>query len=73
MTKEYKEVIHNAATGEVTERPYTAAEIAEAKADEIKAVERVATMQKAETNKAAAVGKLFALGLTAEDLKALGF
>jgi hypothetical protein len=72
MTTEYKEVIHNIATGEVTERPYTAAEIKEAKAEEIKSAERVAIIEKAEADKAAAVAKLVALGLTADDLKALG-
>lgn len=72
MTIEYKEVIHNAVTGEITERPYTAAEIAEAKAEEIKSEERVAAMNKADADKAGAVAKLAALGLSADDLKALG-
>ena len=72
MTTEYKEVIHNAVTGEVTERPYTAAEIAEAKAEQVEAAKRLAAMNKAEADKAAALVKLEALGLTADDLKALG-
>jgi hypothetical protein len=72
MTMEYKEVIHNAATGEVTERPYTAAEIAEAKAEQAEAVKRVEAMNKADADKEAAQAKLAALGLTADDLKALG-
>ena len=69
---EYKEVIHNAVTGEVTERPYTAAEIAEAKAEQAEAAKRLEAMNKADADKTAAQAKLAALGLTADDLKALG-
>ena len=72
MTMEYKEVIHNAVTGEVTERPYTAAEIAEAKAEQAEAAKRLEAMNKADADKTAAQAKLAALGLTADDLKALG-
>ena len=43
-----------------------------AKAEEIKSAERVAIIEKAEADKAAAVAKLVALGLTTDDLKALG-
>ena len=72
MTMEYKEVIFNIATGETTERPYTAAEIAEAKAEQAEAAKRLEAMNKADADKAAAQAKLAALGLTADDLKALG-
>jgi len=72
MTTEYKEVIHNIATGEITERPYTAEEIAEIEAEQIEVAKRIAAMDKADADKATAVAKLTALGLTADDLKALG-
>ena len=69
---EYKEVIHNAVTGEVTERPYTAAEIADVKAEQAEAAKRLEAMNKADADKTIATAKLAALGLTADDLKALG-
>ena len=72
MTTKYKEVIHNAVTGEVTERPYTAAEIAEVEAEQVEAEKRLEAMNKADADKEAAQAKLAALGLTADDLKALG-
>ena len=72
MNTEYKEVIHNAVTGEVIERPYTVAEIAQVEAAQAESAKLVIEMQKAEADKEAAQAKLAALGLTAEDLKALG-
>jgi hypothetical protein len=68
----YKEVIHNVVTGEITERPYTAEEIAEVEAAQVESAKLVAQMNKADADKTAAVAKLAALGLTADDLKALG-
>lgn len=68
----YKEVIHNIATGKITERLYTAAEIAEVEAEQVDAAKRLAAMEKADAEKAKAIAKLAALGLTADDLKALG-
>jgi hypothetical protein len=68
----YKEVIHNIATNEITERLYTAAEIAEVEAEQIESAKRRADADKAVVDKAAAVAKLTALGLTTDDLKALG-
>ena len=72
MTMEYKEVIHNIATGEITERPYTAAEIAEIEDEQVEAAKRLEAMNKADVNKATAQAKLAALGLTTDELKALG-
>lgn len=72
MTTEYKEVIHNIATNEITERPYTAEEIAEVEAEQIESTKRREDANKAQADKAVAVAKLSALGLTEDDLKALG-
>ena len=69
MTKEI--VIIDGTTGEQIQRPMTAEEIAEYEYRwrDPKEVEAEA---KAATDKAAAQAKLAALGLTTEDLKALG-
>jgi len=72
MTTEYKEVIHNILTGEVVERPYTAAEIAQVEAAQAQAAKLAVEMEKVQADKAAALAKLAAVGLTADDLKALG-
>ena len=68
----YREKIVNVETGEETFRDYTSEEIAEV----VKAQEKIAIKlekeAKAETAKAAAQAKLAALGLTTDDLKALG-
>jgi hypothetical protein len=61
--------IHNAATGEVIEREMTPDELAQLTNERAKAAERIATKQEA---KAEALAKLAPLGLTADDLKALG-
>jgi len=68
--------VHNAETGETQEIPLTAQEITELKAQKEKDAERETARQaeaelKAQT-KAAAQAKLAALGLTVEDLQALG-
>jgi hypothetical protein len=61
--------IHNAATGEVIEREMTPDELAQLTNERANAAERIATKEEA---KASAEAKLQALGLTADDLKALG-
>ena len=68
----YNEKIVNVITGEVTIRNFTEAEIAEVEALKKEAAERTAIAEKVEAAKEAATAKLEALGLTAEDLKALG-
>jgi hypothetical protein len=66
----YREV--NTQTGEITERPYTKQELAEVEKN-IKRLdaEKAEAEAKAQA-KAAAEGKLAALGLTTDDLRALG-
>ena len=64
--------IHNVETGEVIERPMTAAEKAASEADAKAYADKEAAKVQAETDKAAAQAKLEALGLTVNDLKALG-
>ena len=75
MTKLFKK-IHNITTGEVQEIELTAEEVADHNARQEKAkadrAERLAAEAKAEADKAAVQSKLAALGLTADDLKALG-
>ena len=65
----------NCTTGEVTERPLTAEEIAQREADRIAAearkAEEDAAKAAAEAAKASAQSKLTALGLTAEEISAL--
>ncbi len=68
----YKEKIVNVATGEETWRDYTEAEIAEVEAAQAEAAQRLALHTEAKAAKAAAQVKLAALGLTTDDLKALG-
>ena len=64
--------IHNADTGEIVEREMNAAEIKQTDADLLNAANRAQEKAKAEADKLAAQAKLEALGLTADDLKALG-
>jgi ribosomal protein L9 len=68
--------IINVETGEVIERELNAEEIAQQEIDEIKSAEKLAKQLQEEAPqiaaKALAEGKLTALGLTTEDLKALG-
>jgi len=64
--------IHNTETGEITEREMNSEELAQYQKDQVE-TEAVATKQaEAQTRKIAAQAKLEALGLTADDLKALG-
>ena len=63
---------HNATTGEVTIRPMTAEEIAQAELDRA-SIEALKEAQiAADLAREAAQAKLAALGLTTDDLKALG-
>jgi hypothetical protein len=64
--------IHNVETGEVIEREMTADELAQQTKDDADAKIRAAAQAEADTAKAAAQSKLAALGLTTDDLKALG-
>jgi hypothetical protein len=63
---------HNAMTGEIVERDATAEELANAKASEAATKARHLEETTAAAAKEAAQTKLAALGLTADDLKALG-
>jgi hypothetical protein len=62
----------NCTTGEVIERELTAEELAQKEADNANAIELKNAQAKAEADKIAAQAKLAALGLTTDDLKALG-
>ena len=65
-------IIHNAETGEVVEREMTAKELAQLAIDEASfQANKEAEAVKA-AKKATAQAKLAALGLTTDDLKALG-
>lgn len=68
----YKEKIVNIATGEETWRDYTEAEVAEVEAAQEKAKIQADADAKVQADKTAAQAKLAALGLTTDDLKALG-
>ena len=65
----------NCETGEVTERPLTAAEIAQRAADqaafEVEKAKQQEEAEALEAAKASANAKLAALGLTAEEIQAL--
>ena len=63
---------HNVETGEVIERELTAEELAQKAIDDAQAAARLAEIEAKEQAKAAAQAKLEALGLTVEDLTALG-
>ncbi len=64
--------IHNQETDEITDREMNAAEFAQYKADQAAEIARQAEAQAKADAKAAAQSKLAALGLTVEDLQALG-
>lgn len=68
----YNEIIIDALTGEETIKPYTVEQIAEAEATKIEIAKQIELDSKAAADKAAAQAKLAALGLTTDDLKALG-
>jgi hypothetical protein len=64
--------IHNLETGEIIERQMNAEELAQREEENLKNANRLALQTKANEAKIAAKAKLAALGLTADDLKALG-
>jgi hypothetical protein len=68
----YKEIIIDAITGDKIEQDYTEAQIAEVETQKQIIAEKIAVAQQIEAARAAAQAKLAALGLTTDDLKALG-
>lgn len=64
---------HNATTGEVIEREMTAEEQARKTAEIADSIERKAKAEAQLAAKEAAQNKLATLGLTPQDIKALGF
>ena len=64
--------IHNIETDEIIEREMNAEELAQLEIDENKAIADAARLEEAKAAKLAAETKLAALGLTTDDLKALG-
>ena len=68
----YREKIVNVETGEETWRDYTPAEIAEVEKAQAEAAELAVKAAEAQAKREAALSKLAALGLTADDLRALG-
>lgn len=71
MTKPIVKIV-NATTGEEIEREMNADELAQWEADKAASEAKAQLLAEAEAKKAAAEAKLAALGLTADDLKALG-
>jgi hypothetical protein len=67
-----KKLVHNVETGEVAEVDMTAEEVAQVELDREIAKQEAKALADKEENKALATAKLEALGLTADDLKALG-
>ena len=63
---------YNDETKQVIEREFTAQEIQQYETDKAKAAEREAEAEAKAQARATAQGKLAALGLTTDDLKALG-
>lgn len=68
----YLERIFDATSGETIERNYDSKEIAELEKEQIEADKRVKAQNAKTIAKDAALAKLAALGLTTDDLKALG-
>lgn len=66
------DIIETFADGTVVERDFTEQELAQIEADKIANVERLAKIEELKAAKKAAYAKLAALGLTAEELQALG-
>ena len=64
--------IHDISTDTITDREMTDEEFAQYEADQVVEAARVVAKAEAEAAKAAAQAKLTALGLTVEDLQALG-
>ena len=72
MTSEYKIAEHNVITDEYILRDMTDDEIAQRLKDEAENERKAEEYAQTAANKAAAEAKLAALGLTSDDLKALG-
>lgn len=68
----YKEKIVDTITGQETWRDYTSEEIAQVEKAQAEAEAKAQAEAEAATKKAIAEAKLAALGLTLEDLRALG-
>jgi len=64
--------IHNAETGEVIVRDMNAEELAQLAEDQANAEKEQQAYEEAQAKREAALAKLVALGLTADDLTALG-
>jgi hypothetical protein len=64
--------IHNTETNEVIDREMNTAEFAQNEIDKANSIARKAEAEAKAQAKAAAEGKLAALGLTTDDLRALG-
>jgi hypothetical protein len=64
--------IHNLETGEIIVRQMNAEELAQREEENLKNANKLALQTKADEAKNLAKNKLEALGLTADDLKALG-
>lgn len=64
--------IHDISIDTITDREMTNEEFAQYEADQVAEVARIAAKAEAEAAKVAAQAKLTALGLTVEDLQALG-
>ncbi len=71
MSETLKAFIFDAATGEVTERPLTADEIAEREVMQAEAEARQAEADAKVAARESALAKLAALGLTADEVAAL--
>jgi hypothetical protein len=71
MSETLKAVIFDAATGEVTERPLTADEIAEREVIQADQEARQAEVDAKVAARESALAKLAALGLTADEVAAL--
>jgi hypothetical protein len=67
-----KKLVHNVETGEVSEVELTAEEVAQVELDREIARQEAEALVIKEAAKASAETKLAALGLTTDDLKALG-
>jgi len=64
--------IHNVDTGEIIDREMNAQELAQLEADKAKAAIKAQELAEAEAKRLSALAKLVALGLTTDDLTALG-
>jgi len=69
---QYKEKIVDAITDEVTWRDYTEAEIAEVEKAQAEGLRIAQAAAETQAKREAALSKLAALGLNADDIKALG-